>query len=93
MHHYWSIVKITASYECTEITFVLLQQRLFTALFVLVRCTAKNKSQHQGKISTKVTGMTGIRNTLWVPLTTIIPTGRCILLRQSKPRSLTESVP
>ena len=34
-----------------------------------------------------------IRNTLRMPLTTIILAGRSILLRQSKPRSLTESVP
>ena len=34
-----------------------------------------------------------IRNTLWVPLTTTITMGRSILLWQSKPRSLTESVP
>jgi len=33
------------------------------------------------------------KNTLWVPLTTIILTGRSILLRQSKPRSPSESVP
>ena len=34
-----------------------------------------------------------IRNTLRVSLTTIISTGRSILLRKSKPRSFTESVP
>ena len=41
----------------------------------------------------KVNEMADIRNTLRVPLTTIIATGRSILLRQSKPRSLTEATP
>jgi len=48
---------------------------------------------NQGQISPKVTGTTDMRNTLRVPLTTIIPAGRGVLLRQRKPRSLTESVP
>jgi len=39
------------------------------------------------------TGRTDIRNTLRVPLTTIIPAGRSISLLQTKPRSLTETVP
>ena len=49
--------------------------------------------RNQGQICPKVTGTADIRNTLRVPLSTIIPTGRSMLLRQSKPRSLTESVP
>jgi len=44
----------------------------------------------QVQIGPKVSGTTDIRNTLRVPLTDIIPTGRSILLRQSKPRSLTK---
>jgi len=49
-------------------------------------------ARNQGQIGPNVTGTTDIRNTLRVPLNTIIPTGRSILLRQNKPRSLTESV-
>ena len=47
--------------------------------------------RNQGQIGPKVTGTTAIRNTLRVPLTTIIAAGRSILLRQSKPRSLNGS--
>jgi len=43
--------------------------------------------RNQGQAGPKVTGMTDVRNTLRVPLN-VIPTGRSILLRQSKPRSL-----
>ena len=49
--------------------------------------------RNQGQIGPEVTETTDIWNTLQIPLTTIILTGRSILLRQSKPRSLTESVP
>ena len=49
--------------------------------------------RNQGQIGPKLTGTSDIRNALRVPLITINPTGRCILSRQSKPRSLTELVP
>jgi len=49
--------------------------------------------RNQGQIGLKVSSTTDIRNKLRVPLTAIIPIGWRILLRQSKPRSLTESVP
>ena len=49
--------------------------------------------RNQRPIGPKVTGTTAIRNTVRVPLTTIILAGRSILLRQSKLRSFTESVP
>jgi len=46
----------------------------------------------QGQLGPKVTGTTDIRNTLLMPLNTIIPTGQGILLRKNKPRYLIESV-
>jgi len=45
----------------------------------------------EGQIVPKMTATTDIRNTMRVPF--IIPTGRSILVLQSKPRSLPESVP
>jgi len=48
--------------------------------------------RNQGQIGPKVTGTTDIRNTLQVPLTTTIRSGRSSLLPQNKPRFLTESV-
>jgi len=48
---------------------------------------------NHGQIGPKVTGTTDTMNTLWVPLTTITPTGQSTFLRQNKSRSLTESVP
>ena len=47
----------------------------------------------KAKLVNKLLETTDIRNTLRVPLTTKIRTGRNILLRQRKPRSFTESVP
>jgi len=49
--------------------------------------------RNQGQIGPKVTETTDIRNTLRMPSTTISSTGQSILLWESKPRSLTESVP
>ena len=49
--------------------------------------------RNQGQIGPKGTWTTDTSNTLRVPLSTMIPTGRSIFLQQSKPRSFTESVP
>jgi len=49
--------------------------------------------RNQGQICPKVSRTTNVRNTLRVPLTTIILIGGSIFLQTSKPRSLTESVP
>ena len=48
--------------------------------------------RNQGQTGPKVTRTTDIRNSLRVPSSTIIPTGRSISLRQRKPRSLTDTV-
>ena len=59
-----------------------------------IRAVVHSRSvRNQGQIGPKVTRTTDARNTLQMPLTIIISTGRSILLWQSKPRSLTESVP
>jgi len=41
--------------------------------------------RNQGQIGPEVNGTTDIRNTLQVPMTTIIPAGRSILLRKASP--------